>query len=227
MAAAGGPGGGGDSGVETECESNDSSLSSFSLGGGPSSGPAPPALHQQHSLHSSPPEDGYLGDCSSDGGNEKNFPLPADWGPPGCPSRLSLPPSPLQADQAGEEVEPPAGLQFGSVAQQGGEGPGLGYQLLPRAAQDCWSHQANLKTKMRAGRTTGLRSRYNHQVGEDWGRVKTAIAERKLRTAANTNNTELVERLLASSPPVSPNSSDEHKRSALHFAAAKVSFLCS
>ena len=22
-------------------------------------------------------EDGYLGDCSSDGGNEKNFPMPA------------------------------------------------------------------------------------------------------------------------------------------------------
>ena len=88
-----------DSGVETEGdqESNDSSLSSLS-------NPAPPLLQAPptnnnnqpqpstsnasrnepsflHPNNLQPPpsvtEDGYLGDCSSDGGNEKNFPMPA------------------------------------------------------------------------------------------------------------------------------------------------------
>ena len=56
---------------------------------------------------------------------------------------------------------------------------------------------------------------------DDWAKVKTAIAERKLRGAANTNNTDLVETLL-SGHLASVKSVDEHKRSALHFAAAKV-----
>ena len=58
-------------------------------------------------------------------------------------------------------------------------------------------------------------------VQDDWSKVKAAIAERKLRGAANTNNTELVERLLTGHL-ASVKSVDEHKRSALHFAAAKV-----
>ena len=56
---------------------------------------------------------------------------------------------------------------------------------------------------------------------DDWTKVKAAIAERKLRGAANTNNTEMVEQLL-SGHLASVKSVDEHKRSALHFAAAKV-----
>jgi len=68
--------------------------------------------------------------------------------------------------------------------------------------------------------TSGLRSKYNGQVQDDWGKVKAAISDRKLRGAANTNNTELVERLLTTTM-ASVHSVDEHKRSPLHFAAAK------
>jgi len=68
--------------------------------------------------------------------------------------------------------------------------------------------------------TSGLRSKYNNQVQDDWGKVKAAISDRKLRGAANTNNTELVERLLTTTM-ASVHSVDEHKRSPLHFAAAK------
>ena len=53
--------------------------------------------------------------------------------------------------------------------------------------------------------------------------VRKTLAERKLRSAANTNNSDLVEQLLSSSSP-DVNSQDELKRSALHFAAAKVVF---
>eukprot|EP00090_Calanus_glacialis_P022587 TRINITY_DN34861_c0_g1_i1.p1 TRINITY_DN34861_c0_g1~~TRINITY_DN34861_c0_g1_i1.p1 ORF type:complete len:406 (+),score=162.70 TRINITY_DN34861_c0_g1_i1:152-1369(+) len=244
---------GGDSGVETECdlESNDSSMSSISVGGATDAAPLIPSPHLpplpppppergDSSSHSSPPppvslpppppaaaEDGYLGDCSSDGGNEKNFPLPADWNhkPNSCachPSRTSLPPSPLQADTPHspppEDVDPPAGLQFCSLVSSPDGGGGLGYHLLP--SHD-WGHQSNLKTKMRSPKSTsGLRSKYNNHVQDDWTKVKTAIAERKLRGAANTNNTDLVETLLTGHL-ASVKSVDEHKRSALHFAAAK------
>jgi len=236
---------GGDSGVETECdlESNDSSMSSLSVGGatdaapsvltpclpplpipepGESSSQSPPPDIQQDSLPSLPlaTEDGYLGDCSSDGGNEKNFPLPPDWNHK--PSRMSLPPSPLQADTPHspppDDIEPPAGLQFCSLVSSPEGGGGLGYHLLPHRD---WTQQSQLKTKMRSPRTTsGLRSKYNNHVQDDWAKVKAAIAERKLRGAANTNNTEMVEQLL-SGHLASVKSVDEHKRSALHFAAAK------
>ena len=55
----------------------------------------------------------------------------------------------------------------------------------------------------------------------DWSKVKRTIAERKMRSAANTNNSEQVEQLCAAGC-VDVNSCDEHRRSALHFAAAKV-----
>jgi len=244
---------GGDSGVETECdlESNDSSMSSISVGGATDAAPSlllsprlpplPPPGQGEGSSQSSPPdvqtvrlpplppatEDGYLGDCSSDGGNEKNFPLPPDWNhkPNSCachPSRMSLPPSPLQSDTPHspppDDVEPPAGLQFCSLASSPESSGGLGYHLLPHRD---WTQQSQLKTKMRSPKSTsGLRSKYNSHVQDDWAKVKSAIAERKLRGAANTNNTEMVERLL-SGHLASVKSVDEHKRSALHFAAAK------
>lgn len=232
-----GPGGGADSGVETECEveSNDSCVSvvsglsmsdnsnmaapSLPLPGPASPPQAPAPVASSSASHHQ--EDGYLGDCSSDGGNEKNFPLPPDW----SSSRLSLPPSPIQSDTPSspnnEEVEPPAGLQFSALASEAGGAAGLGYHIL--AASD-WAPggQSALRTKMRHGRSaTGFRSKYNSSVGEDWSKVKRTIAERKLRSAANTNNSDQVEQLCTGSG-LDVNSCDEHKRSALHFAAAKV-----
>jgi len=185
-----------------------------------------------------PAEDGYLGDCSSDGGNEKNFPMPLDRlnKPMSCachPSRFSLPPSPStgSVDPAGatpscssgssiapvpEEVEPPAGLQFTALQQglpQDFPTTAYGYQLLTHRD---WGG-SSLRTKIKS---SGFRSKYNGSlVQDDWSRVKAAIAERKLRVAANMNNTELVERLIAGGTNV--RGEDEHKRTALHFAAAK------
>lgn len=228
---------GADSGVETEgeAESNDSSMSNLSVSDNsnmaapapaPSNGynaplPPVPAAASPPSIHNLHQEDGYLGDCSSDGGNEKNFPLPSSY-----VSRISQPPSPIQSDSASspghEEVEPPAGLQFSAVVGEGG-GSSLGYHILPQPHSD-WlpGQQANLRTKMRHVRsTTGFRSKYNSQVADDWSSVKRTIAERKLRSAANTNNSDQVEQL-CSTGAVDVNSGDEHKRSALHFAAAKV-----
>jgi len=182
-----------------------------------------------------PAEDGYLGDCSSDGGNEKNFPLPADWysRKQNCAchtSRHSLPPSPASSHQAHfdtsppppttsssppnrmEDMEPPAGLQFSNIAQSPDNGgTGYGYQLLNSRERS----QRSLKTKMRS---TGLRSRYNSGVEQDWARIKSAISDRKLRMAASHNNTELVEKLCSNGANV--RCFDEHKRTPLHFASA-------
>ena len=115
--------GAGDSGVETECEveSNDSFMSNFSVS--ENSNMAAPALPPSVPQHPQVREhqedtDGYLADCSSDGGNEKNFPLPPDW----SSSRVSLPPSPGQSEE--ELVEPPAGLVFSSLATNS-DSPGM------------------------------------------------------------------------------------------------------
>merc|ERR1719188_2646764 len=186
--------------------------------------PVSPPMAPAVVAHSSHQEDGYLGDCSSDGGNEKNFPLPPDW----SSSRISLPPSPIQSDAPSspnnnpEEVEPPAGLHFSAVGvSDTGGGPSLGYHILP---QSDWvpGGQGTLRTKMRANRpyTTGFRSKFNLQAQDDWSKVKRTIAEKKLRSAANTNNSDQVE-MLCSGGGVDVNSFDEHRRSALHFAAAK------
>jgi len=257
--------GGGDSGVETDrefdIESNDSSMSSLSVGGGGGAGEVgagggpsqlgpPPSLGEPVSPPlAQPAEDGYLGDCSSDGEGRKNFPLPPDW--QHQPSRHSLPPSPgaptpaqretypTSATQSAqriaahfaeisqeykqhEDVEPPAGIQFSALISlpesMAGPGPGncaQGYQLREAGP----ANQSNLKTKIRPA---GFRSKFNRAVPDDWARVRAAIAERKLRLAANTNNTEMLERLLAQNgTKVDVRCVDEHKRSPLHFAAAK------
>ena len=241
--------GGGDSGVETECEveSNDSFVSTLSVTeSDTNSNMAAPALPRlssntpaaapalpSHPQASPQQEDGYLGDCSSDGGNEKNFPLPPDW----SSSRVSLPSSPGHQSEEGEEVpEPPAGLAFSALAANTAEA-GPGYHVLPSTG---WAGQSSLRTKVRQARRAGFRSHGHNQVQvrpgvelvkqksfsniqDDWSKVKKTLAERKLRSAANTNNSDLVEQLLSSSSP-DVNSQDELKRSALHFAAAKVVF---
>ena len=88
-------------------------------------------------------EDGYLGDCSSDGGNEKNFPMPIDtlrrlaskncschppeevfpapFPPPPFPPRHLRDVTPnsddvmANNDDEDEDIEPPAGLAFSSI----------------------------------------------------------------------------------------------------------------
>jgi len=214
-------------GISGQLNSEDSSNQS----GTGTTGDLSSLMHTEHSNPNPAGEDGYLGDCSSDGGNEKNFPLPADWSSrkQNCAchtSRHSLPPSPASSHQAHfdtsppppasppnrmEDMEPPAGLQFSAIAQSPDKGIGYGYHLLSSRERN----QRSLKTKMRS---TGLRSRYNTGVEQDWARIKSAIADRKLRMAASQNNTELVERLCAGGANV--RCFDEHKRTPLHFAAA-------
>ena len=52
-----------------------------------------------------------------------------------------------------------------------------------------------------------------------WSHISTNLSERKFRTAASTNNTELMYNLIAKG--VNVNASDEQPRTALHFAASK------
>ena len=238
-----GQGGGQDSGVETEGdqESNDSSLSSVSLGN-----PQPPVQAQPVATNSNinnnfpmpsvssasvssrttpepsfahpnilqpPPsvtEDGYLGDCSSDGGNEKNFPMPAH-----LLKRLATnkdcPCHPEKAALSDSEVaEPPAGLSFQNVsASEASSEFGMGYQVNnDHYKPSSRKMKSSLKLKLQAhiGKSLSVPSSSN-------------LSERKLRTAVTTNNTDAVRHLLANG--VNVNSSDEQSRSALHFAAAK------
>jgi hypothetical protein len=249
-----------DSGVETEgvetegeLESNDSSMSSVSVGVPQHQAQALPVVAnsgiQQDSDNfqvpqaaglmasaritpepsmssmSTPPnglqpppsvtEDGYLGDCSSDGGNEKNFPVPAHLlkrlvNSKTCPchpeSKSDNGGSSGQSDP--EVVEPPAGLAFQNVSPSNA----FGYQVLPQMSYG--KPVASAPRKMRSS----LRSRLVLH-GNNWSQMKAILLERKLRMAVSTNNLEHVTRLLESGANV--NSADEQLRTALHFAASK------
>ena len=69
-----------------------------------------------------------------------------------------------------------------------------------------------------------VRNRFRHHGhhghhGPTWSHVRVALCERKLRAAAQHNNTDEVERIL--SHRIDPNTTDEQLRTALHFAASK------
>ena len=170
-------------------------------------------------------EDGYLGDCSSDGGNEKNFPMP-----PEKLKRLLLKNGSSSAGHlsgsengANDAVDPPAGLAFQNIQPDL-----LGYQVLPEpvsggggggggcavAGSSRGRGGGGSSRKMRSFLRSKL-SNHNHS----WSAMKATLAEKKLRISANLNNLEAVERLLGGG--ANPNSIDEHRRTALHFSAAK------
>jgi hypothetical protein len=150
-----------DSGVETEGdqESNDSSLSSVSLGNAPAPLVQAPPANSNSSMPNSQPvastsnatpepsflhpsnlqpppsvtEDGYLGDCSSDGGNEKNFPMPPHLlkrlvknGNRSCschPEPTQQPsPSAVNSAENNEGIDPPAGLSFQNLSPSNSSG---------------------------------------------------------------------------------------------------------
>lgn len=248
-------GGGQDSGVETEGdqESNDSSLSSVSIGA-----PLPPPQPQFVTANSSgsnsaneafqvplssvastsaarstpepnlgtflhpnnvqpPPsvtEDGYLGDCSSDGGNEKNFPMPSHSlkrlvNGKSCACHPNENSGHL-SDPEGSS-DPPAGLSFQNLAVSGS----FGYQVLPQNLM--YNSKSNLPAASRKMKSS-LKSRLVVKA-DTWCHMTAALTERKLRTASSTNNTDTVRRLLANG--VNVNCSDQQQRAALHFAASK------
>ncbi len=176
-------------------------------------------------------EDGYLGDCSSDGGNEKNFPVP--------PEKLEMllcsnsssrkVASGYSSDSnsmldPSEQVEPPAGLAFQSL--QPDLLSGCGYQIGGMEGK-VRGVGGGCGRKMRSSVYRGVKSKLQHGVGgggghnhnSSWSHMKANIAGRKLRLAANVNNVEGLKRLLESG--VDPNGTDQHRRTALHFSAAK------
>jgi len=176
-----------------------------------------------HGQHHPPAEDGYLGDCSSDGGNEKNFPMPPDklerllcsaqhrgygTGRRGGVSEGS----------EAETVDPPAGMAFQNVQQDANF---YGYHRVGSAGGGGGPIRRSAESrKMRSSHFVRHRV---HNAGAassgSWSTLKAEMATRKLRSAANFNNPEAVERLLAAG--ANPNEVDDHKRSPLHFAAAK------
>ncbi len=183
-------------------------------------------------------EDGYLGDCSSDGENKKNFPMPAYLvkrlvNGKTCPchpqdklldqQQLMQHTSPTKARPSGsterpqsssfEAVDPPAGLAFQNLAASGSS---FGYQVLPSAPPSFAPRASSASRKMRSA----LRSRLAaHSSANNWTQMKATLNEKRLRMAATTNNTETLAKLLANGANV--NSGDEHQRTALHFSAAK------
>ena len=193
----------------------------------------------------------YLGDCSSDGGNEKNFPIPDHrlkrfLG--GAHMNCKCHPHSEEIHSDGSidgstvpstsGIEPPAGLAFQHL-QASDLFNSCGYQVLLKvgASQNDLPDESNNSSsslhrshhshhhhsgshnhgsrKMRSS----LKSKLFQHSSSSWSSLKTSIAERKIRIAAGTNNNEQIERLLANG--TNPNAADEHKRTALHIAAAK------
>merc|ERR1719412_1742800 len=162
-------------------------------------------------------EDGYLGDCSSDGGNEKNFPMPSHLlkrlvnGKP-CPCHPESKSDCNSNPSDSEGPDPPAGLSFQNVSSSSSS---FGYQVLPQNLN--YGNQSTTNNHSRKIKSS-LRSKLVAK-GDTWYTMTAALTEKKLRTAASTNNTDSIQRLLANG--VNVNSSDGQQRSALHFAASK------
>lgn len=250
-----------DSGVETEGdqESNDSSLSSVSIGGplpqaqaqpivsnsgmnepfqvplvaGSSTAAVPttsrntpePLKSFLHPNSLQPPpsvtEDGYLGDCSSDGGNEKNFPMPSHLlkrlvnGKP-CPCHPESKSDCNSNPSDSEAPDPPAGLSFERLQSSPNS---FGYQVLPQnfylSGNKPLSPNSAAPRKMKSS----VKLKSSLKGADQWYNMATTFTEKKLRMAASTNNTESLRKFLANGANV--NGSDGQKRTSLHFAASK------
>ena len=173
-------------------------------------------------------EDGYLGDCSSDGGNEMNFPISTEkLKRLLCQTQRNNGGSGHQSgsETGGDPVEPTSNLAFQNIQPDL-----LGYQMLNTAPEGAAAAAgpATLRGGAGAGRgghggnSRKMRSFHRNRLAnhnQSWSQMRTVLAEKKLRISANLNDVEAVERLLGSG--ASPNSTDEHKRTALHFGAAK------
>jgi len=171
-------------------------------------------------------EDGYLGDCSSDGGNEMNFPISTEkLKRLLCQTQRNNGGSGHQSgsETGGDPVEPTSTLAFKNYQPDL-----LGYQVLNTPPEGAAAGPANLRGGAGAGRgshggnSRKMRSFHRNRLAnhnQSWSQMRTVLAEKKLRISANLNDVEAVERLLGSG--ASPNGTDEHKRTALHFGAAK------
>ena len=190
--------------------------------------PLPSFLHPNNGLQPPPSvtEDGYLGDCSSDGGNEKNFPMPShllkrlvNGKPCHCHPESKSDCNSNASDS--EAPDPPAGLSFQNVSSTSSNT--FGYQVLPQnfqyedgGGEQRHHHQQSSSNsrKMKSSVRTKIVAK-----GDTWYTMTAALTERKLRTAACTNNTDTLQRLLANG--VNVNCSDGQQRTALHFGASK------
>ena len=194
-------------------------------------------------------EDGYLGDCSSDGGNEKNFPIPDHrlkrfLGGSHKNCKCHPHSEDIHSDgsidgsnsfsAASGSIDPPAGLAFQNV-QASDLFNTCGYHVLINGSvvngdiNDSINKSSGIhKSYNQYHSNTGgssrkmrstLKSKLFQHSNSSWSSLKASIAERKLRLAAGTNNNEQIERLLANG--INPNAADEHKRTALHITASK------
>ena len=169
-------------------------------------------------------EDGYLGDCSSDGGNEMNFPISTEkLKRLLCQTQRNNGGSGHQSgsETGGEPAEPPSSLAFKNIQPDL-----LGYQVLNAAPESAAAGAASMRGGAgrggHGGNSRKMRSFHRNRLAnhnQSWSQMRTVLAEKKLRISANLNDVEAVERLLGSG--ASPNSTDEHRRTALHFGAAK------
>ena len=127
------------------------------------------------------------------------------------------------SETGGDPVEPTSTLAFKNYQPDL-----LGYQVLNTPPEGAAAGPANLRGGAGAGRgshggnSRKMRSFHRNRLAnhnQSWSQMRTVLAEKKLRISANLNDVEAVERLLGSG--ASPNGTDEHKRTALHFGAAK------
>ena len=220
--------------------------------------PSTSAIGSANMLHGPPPsvtEDGYLGDCSSDGGNEKNFPIPDHrlkrfLGSSHKNCKCHPNSEEIHSDgsidgsipfgTANHGIDPPAGLAFQNV-QPSDIFNSYGYHVLINGGslksdlnepninssstlQKSHHHYQSGGGGSRKMRSTLKSKLFQHSSTSSWSSLKASIAERKIRLAAGTNNSEQLERLLTNG--VNPNAADEHKRTSLHISAAKGYATC-
>ena len=204
-------------------------------------------------LHGPPPsvtEDGYLGDCSSDGGNEKNFPIPDHrlkrfLG--GSHKNCKCHPHSEEIHSDGSidgntsfgstigGIEPPAGLAFQNV-QASDLFNSCGYHVLLNGGSS-----KNDLTESSINTSSDIhRSHHNYPSGSGGSRKMRSTLKSKLFQHSSTSSwsslkASIAERKLRLAAGtnnheqidrlivsgVNPNAADEHKRTALHITAAK------
>jgi len=172
-------------------------------------------------------EDGYLGDCSSDGGNEKNFPMPSHLlkrlvNGKSCHCHPESKSDCNSNPSDSEAPDPPAGLSFQNVSSSTSSSSAFGYQVLPQNFHYEGGSEKQYQQSSSSSHSRKMKSSVRTKIvakGDTWYTMTAALTERKLRTAACTNNTDTLQRLLANG--VNVNTSDGQRRTALHFGASK------
>ena len=195
-------------------------------------------------------EDGYLGDCSSDGGNEKNFPIPDHrlkrfLGGSHKNCKCHPHSEDIHSDgsidgsnsfsAASGSIDPPAGLAFQNV-QASDLFNSCGYHVLINGS----AMNSDIKD-LNSTSSPGMHKSYNQYHSNSGGSSRKMRSTLKSKLFHHSNSSwsslkagiaERKLRLAAGtnnneqierllSNGINPNAADEHKRTALHITAAK------